>query len=222
MGIGTNRIQIGTKTKKFKSTCIASAFCVLRIKFSEISRWRGIWNVCLAANVKYCSFVAMWNKICPRSRSEHFTRVIAFHTLQAYFTCPQGQISLKKALAIASAFFSEICPCGQVKYACSVWNAITRVKCSLRERGQILFHIATKEQYFTFAARQTFHIPRQRDISLNFIRKTQKALAMQVLLNFFVFVPIWMRFVPIPMLTRYFSPWYYDYGLIFDHWTKIF
>ena len=142
------------------------ASVLLNQSTSEISRRCGMWNVCLAANVKYRSFVAMWNKICPRSRSEHFTRVIAFHTPQAYFTCPQGQISLKKALAIASAFFSEICPCGQVKYACGVWNAITRVKCSLRERGQILFHIATKERYFTFAARQTFHIPHRRDISL--------------------------------------------------------
>ena len=76
------------------------ASVLLNQSTSEISRRCGMWNVCLAANVKYCSFVAMWNEICPRSRSEHFTRVIAFHTPQAYFTCPQGQISLKKALAV--------------------------------------------------------------------------------------------------------------------------
>ena len=76
------------------------ASVLLNQSTSEISRRCGMWNVCLAANVKYCSFVAMWNEICPRSRSEHFTRAIAFHTPQAYFTCPQGQISLKKALAI--------------------------------------------------------------------------------------------------------------------------
>ena len=44
-------------------------------------------------------------------------------------------------------------------FASQMWN--TPAACEER----ILFHIATKEQYFTFAVRQTFHIPRQRDIS---------------------------------------------------------
>jgi len=40
------------------------------------------------------------------------------------------------------------------------------VNFSLRESGQISFHFAASPQNFTFAARQTLHIPRKRDISL--------------------------------------------------------
>ena len=40
------------------------------------------------------------------------------------------------------------------------------MKYSLRECGQISFHIATKEQYFTISARELFHIRRKANISL--------------------------------------------------------
>ena len=55
--------------------------------------------------MKYCSFVAMWNEICPHSRQRIFHICGANISQRSYFTCPKGQISLKKALAFASAFF---------------------------------------------------------------------------------------------------------------------
>ena len=64
--------------------------CAYKYNFCEISCWRRMWNVCLAANVKYCSFVAMWNKI----RSPHAAGV--FHICKAnishrrYFTRSKG------------------------------------------------------------------------------------------------------------------------------------
>ena len=54
-------------------------------------------------------------------------------------------------------FSVKFVPLERVKYLrCEIFAA-----CGER----ILFHIATKEQYFTFAVRQTFHILRQQDIS---------------------------------------------------------
>ena len=47
--------------------------------------------------MKYCSFVAMWNEICPHSRQRIFHICGANISQHSYFTCPQGQISLKKA-----------------------------------------------------------------------------------------------------------------------------
>ena len=41
--------------------------------------------------------VAMWNEICPHSRQRIFHICEANISQRSYFTCPQGQISLKKA-----------------------------------------------------------------------------------------------------------------------------
>ena len=56
---------------------------------------------------------------------------------------------------------SEIASLSNICYA--------NVKCSLRERRQISFHIATKEQYFTISERELFHIRRKANISLKII-----------------------------------------------------
>ena len=68
----------------------------------------------------------------------------------------------KKSIAIAMLFFQRnkslvgFVKCTScVKYGFAMWNALRRVK------GFILFHIATKEQYFTIFARKLFHIHRR-------------------------------------------------------------
>ena len=54
----------------------------------EIISLRKLWNISL------CS---MWNEICPHSRQRIFHICEANISQRSYFTCPHGQISLKKA-----------------------------------------------------------------------------------------------------------------------------
>ena len=49
---------------------------------------RELWNISLRS---------MWNEICPHSRQRIFHICKANISQRGYFTCPKGQISLKKA-----------------------------------------------------------------------------------------------------------------------------
>ena len=70
------------------------------------------------------------------------------------------------------AFFSEIRlrQCENIWRECQILlrsvKYASHVKCASRVRRRILFHIATKEQYFTISARKLFHIRRKPNISL--------------------------------------------------------
>ena len=55
--------------------------------------------------MKYCSFVAMWNEICPHSRQRIFHICGANISQRSYFTCPQGKFRWKKHL-LSQVLFS--------------------------------------------------------------------------------------------------------------------
>ena len=81
MGVGTNRIQISTKTKKFKSTCIASTFLRFTDKVSvkyladaryEMFALRQTWNI---APSSQCEIKFAHIRAANISRElSHFTR----------------------------------------------------------------------------------------------------------------------------------------------------
>ena len=52
------------------------------------------------------ALVAMWNEICPHSRSEYFTRRRCISHFAEIFHLPEGQISLKKAYCFRNRLFS--------------------------------------------------------------------------------------------------------------------
>ena len=56
--------------------------------------------------MKYCSHRSQCEMKFAHIREANISHAVGvFHISQKYFTCPQGQISLKKAPAFASAFF---------------------------------------------------------------------------------------------------------------------
>ena len=58
---------------------------------------RELWNISLRS---------MWNEICPHSRQRIFHICEANISQRSYFTCPKGQISLKKAQRDCVRLFS--------------------------------------------------------------------------------------------------------------------
>ena len=90
--------------KSRREPCISSATCCdkISVKYSAYAECEIIH--CVNCEILRPS-VAMWNEICPHSRQRIFHICGANISQRSYFTCPKGQISLKKALAFASAFF---------------------------------------------------------------------------------------------------------------------
>ena len=72
----------------------------------------------------------------------------------------------KKHLPRQVLFSTKFALAGKWNISAKCEIRLRRVKYSLRECGQISFHIATKEQYFTISARELFHIRRKANISL--------------------------------------------------------
>ena len=56
--------------------------------------------------MKYCSFVAMWNEICPHSRQRIFHICGANISQQSYFTCLKGKFRWKKPSRFSTWLFS--------------------------------------------------------------------------------------------------------------------
>ena len=92
------------------------------------------------------------------ARSELFARFFWKNWKQWLFWQSDLKCSSLPEKGLASqVLFQRNLPFGQVKCACGTWNTLTRVKFSLRESGQISFHIRRKpdisqrrSRYFTF------------------------------------------------------------------------
>ena len=132
--------------------------------------------------MKYCSFVAMWNEITPLTRRSAFHTRSVFHARSAFHKSRKGFISLKKALAFASAFFcawsliwqlnqfSEIF--GVAEYEIMCWRTLWNI--SLRSMWNEIKLLTRRSAFHTrsvFHARSAFHKSRKGFISL------KKALA---------------------------------------------
>ena len=127
-------------------------FCVLEVILWIFALWWNIlpcgkmWNNFLTEIVKYLtSFDVKWN--LPTFAKRIFHICGANISQRSYFICPQGKFRWKKHTFVYQdnvCFFQRNLPLRASEIA-PLWNICSaNVKYSLRECGQISFHIATE------------------------------------------------------------------------------